>query len=213
MKVPRAKLCQEAPRLQREALDRELSLDTGRSRFILQAMGLDNSTRLYLAAGDIFRGETFMQPLYPHLENRTTVAAPEGLEAVQAEGAETGGGLHGVLALGRLHANLRRFLATLLLGHRLYYGFRASIQPNRKALAPIFMARESGGGGGDANFEAMVRGEVFPPGESRVVFTNRWPECFSGERCPATTSMNARALEEGGDGPFGWKDRIIHLSC
>ncbi|XP_024537439.1 O-fucosyltransferase 1 isoform X2 [Selaginella moellendorffii] len=191
---------------------------------ILQAMGFDNSTRLYLAAGDIFGGERFMQPLremYPHLENRTTVAAPEELEAVQAEGR----GLLGPAVDYMVCLLSDIFMPTYdgpsnfannLLGHRLYYGFRTSIQPNRKALAPIFMARESGGGAAAANFEAMVRGVMsggtFGRSHRRVnpesFYTNPWPECFCRkesddprERCPANTRMNATALEEeGGDG-------------
>ena len=44
--------------------------------------------------------------------------------------------------------------ANNLMGHRLYYGFRTTVTPNRKALAPLFMDREEGRTTG---FEERVR--------------------------------------------------------
>uniref|UniRef100_A0A5B6ZAK2 O-fucosyltransferase family protein n=1 Tax=Davidia involucrata TaxID=16924 RepID=A0A5B6ZAK2_DAVIN len=49
---------------------------------ILRAMGFDNSTRIYLAAGELFGGERFMKPfraLFPHLENHNTVLPTQDL--------------------------------------------------------------------------------------------------------------------------------------
>ncbi|KAG5560674.1 hypothetical protein RHGRI_003864 [Rhododendron griersonianum] len=49
---------------------------------ILRAMGFDNSTRIYLAAGEIFGGKRFMKPfrsMFPRLENHSTVDPSEDL--------------------------------------------------------------------------------------------------------------------------------------
>ncbi|KAJ4760897.1 O-fucosyltransferase family protein [Rhynchospora pubera] len=51
---------------------------------ILRSMGFDNSTRIYLASGELFGGDRFMKPfraLFPHLENHSTVG-PEKLEEI-----------------------------------------------------------------------------------------------------------------------------------
>ncbi|CAN6903121.1 unnamed protein product [Brassica oleracea] len=49
---------------------------------ILRAMRFDNSTRIYLAAGELFGGERFMKPfrtLFPRLDNHSSVDASEEL--------------------------------------------------------------------------------------------------------------------------------------
>ncbi|CAA3015565.1 O-fucosyltransferase 1-like [Olea europaea subsp. europaea] len=86
--------------------------------------------------------------------------------------------------------------ANNLLGHRLYYGFRTTIRPDRKALAPIFIDREKGQ---TTDFEEAVRQVMLStsfggphkrlPPES--FYTNSWPECFCqmsamnpADKCP-----------------------------
>lgn len=172
---------------------------------ILQSMGFDNSTRIYIAAGDIFGGDRFMKPLqalFPHLESRSSIATAEELAAVKAEGK----GLLGPAIDYMVCLLADIFLPTYdgpsnfannLLGHRLYYGFRTTIQPNRKALAPIFMEREKGN---TRNFEAKIRlvmqDTPFGGPHNRVhpesFYTNPWPECFckssskyTEDKCPA----------------------------
>eukprot|EP00249_Psilotum_nudum_P014066 c24645_g1_i1 orf=311-1978(-) len=171
---------------------------------ILQSMGFNNSTRIYIAAGDIFGGERFMQPLralFPRLENRSTIATAKELATVKAEGR----GLLGPAVDYMVCLLADIFVPTYdgpsnfannLIGHRLYYGFRTTIQPNRKALAPIFMDREKGW---TRNFEARVRlvmqnssfGGPHPRISPESFYTNPWPECFCRitsqtleEKCP-----------------------------
>ncbi|KAA8548394.1 hypothetical protein F0562_000078 [Nyssa sinensis] len=86
--------------------------------------------------------------------------------------------------------------ANNLLGHRLYYGFRTTLRPDRKALAPIFIARENGR---TAGFEEAVKRVMlntnFGGPHKRVTpesfYTNSWPECFCqtsplnpADKCP-----------------------------
>ncbi|KAE9452910.1 hypothetical protein C3L33_15192, partial [Rhododendron williamsianum] len=168
---------------------------------ILRAMGFDNSTRIYLAAGEIFGGERFMKPfrsMFPRLENHSTVDPSEDLV----------GNTRGLLgsAVDYMVCLLSDvFMPTYdgpsnfannLLGHRLYYGFRTTIRPDRKALAPIFIRRENGQ---MADFEEAVRrvmlGTNFGGPHKRVppesFYTNSWPECFCqtspqnpADKCP-----------------------------
>lgn len=158
---------------------------------ILRSMGFDNSTKIYIAAGNVFGGDRFMQPLrllFPRLESRLSVATAEELAAVDVEGK----GLLGpaVDYMVCLWADI--FMPTYdgpsnfannLMAHRLYYGFRTSIQPDRKALAPVFMRREKGNA---RNFEAQVRlvmrdslfGGPHPRVYPESFYTNPWPDCF-----------------------------------
>lgn len=167
---------------------------------ILRAMGFENSTRIYLAAGELFGGERFMKPfrsLFPHLENHNSVEHTEELSGNQ--------GLLGSAVDYMVCLLSDIFMPTYdgpsnfannLLGHRLYYGFRTTLRPDRKGLAPIFIDREKGR---TAGFEEAVRqvmhGTNFGGPHERVppesFYTNPWPECFcqvspknEGDKCP-----------------------------
>ncbi|PSS09656.1 GDP-fucose protein O-fucosyltransferase protein [Actinidia chinensis var. chinensis] len=155
---------------------------------ILCAMGFDNSTRIYLAAGELFGGGRFMKPfrtLFPHLENHNTVLPTQEL-AGNKQGLVGSAVDYMVCLLSDIfmptYDGPSNF-ANNLLGHRLYYGFRTTIQPDRKALAPIFIDKENGKTSG---FEAAIRRVMFNSefgGPHKRVqpesfYTNSWPECF-----------------------------------
>ncbi|XXG79229.1 hypothetical protein AAC387_Pa09g0344 [Persea americana] len=177
---------------------------------ILRAMGFDNSTRIYLAAGKLFGGERFMKPfraLFPRLKNHSTVATPE-------ERAEISQGLVGAAVdyMVCLHADI--FMPTYdgpsnfannLMGHRLYYGFRTTIQPDRKALAPILINRENGRTDGiEEAIRRVMFNSRFGGPHKRVhpesFYTNSWPECFCqvspqnpADRCPPKNVLEVLA--------------------
>lgn len=177
---------------------------------ILRSLGYDNSTRIYLAAGDIFGGERFMEPLrklFPRLENRTTVATAEELNRISTEGK----GLLGPAVDYMVCLLSDIFMPTYdgpsnfannLLGHRLYSGFRTSIRPDRKALVPIFMEREEGSleqGEFEEKVKAVVQSSWIAGPHTRVdpesFYTNPWPECFckpqaaqTGDHCPVSVT-------------------------
>ncbi|KAL2503884.1 Uncharacterized protein Adt_19505 [Abeliophyllum distichum] len=86
--------------------------------------------------------------------------------------------------------------ANNLLGHRLYYGFRTTILPDRKALAPIFINRDKGQ---TAGFEEAVRQVMLSTNfgwphkrlSPETFYTNSWTECFCqtsavnpADKCP-----------------------------
>ncbi|KAI3960533.1 hypothetical protein MKW98_022006, partial [Papaver atlanticum] len=172
---------------------------------ILRAMGFDNSTRIYLAAGEFFGGDRFMKPfraLFPHLSNHNTM----GLSADElAEGTR---GMLGSTVDYMVCLLSDIFLPTYdgpsnfvnnVMGHRL------------KDLAPIFIKREKGQ---TTDFEESVRGVIYNtpfggphkriPPES--FYVNSWPECFcqmnpknTADKCPlenVVENLNSR-LESG----------------
>ena len=168
---------------------------------ILHAMGFDNSTRIYLAAGELFGGDRFMKPfrtLFPHLKNHSSVEHTDEL-------VENTSGLLGSAVDYMVCLLSDIFMPTYdgpsnfannLLGHRLYYGFRTTIRPDRKALAPIFIDWENGR---RAGFDEAVRRVMlktnFGGPHKRVspesFYTNSWPECFCqtspqnpADKCP-----------------------------
>lgn len=168
---------------------------------ILRSIGFDNSTRIYLAAGDLFGGERFMKPfrsMFPRMENHSTVDTTGEL-------AKNTMGLLGSAVDYMVCLLSDIFMPTYdgpsnfannLLGHRLYYGFRTTIRPDRKALAPIFINREKGH---TAGFEEAVRRVMlktnFGGPHKRIspesFYTNSWPECFCkksavnpADKCP-----------------------------
>ncbi|MBA0636732.1 hypothetical protein Godav_029600 [Gossypium davidsonii] len=168
---------------------------------VLRAVGFDNSTRIYLAAGELFGGERFMKPfrdLFPRLENHSSVDSSEELVA-NTRGLLGSAVDYMVCLLSDIfmptYDGPSNF-ANNLLGHRLYYGFRTTIRPDRKGLAPIFIDRENGQ---TAGFEQAVRRVMlktnFGGPHKRVppesFYTNSWPECFCqmspskpADKCP-----------------------------
>ncbi|KMZ58746.1 Peptide-O-fucosyltransferase [Zostera marina] len=174
---------------------------------VLRSMGFDNSTRIYLAAGELFGGERFMKPfraLFPHLLNHNTVGGLEELE-------EKTRGLIGSAVDYMVCLMSDIFMPTYdgpsnfannLMGHRLYYGFHTTIQPDRKALAPIFMANEKGRFN-VAGFESRVRRVMFNDklgGPYKRLYpesfyTNSWPECF----CQPSAIKGANMCPLGAD--------------
>ncbi|WCJ33176.1 O-fucosyltransferase family protein [Euphorbia peplus] len=161
---------------------------------VLRAMGFDNSTRIFLAAGDLFGGERFMKPfraIFPRLENHSSVDASEDL-ATNTHGLLGSAVDYMVCLLADIfmptYDGPSNF-ANNLLGHRLYYGFRTTIRPDRKGLAPVFIDRANGK---TADFEDAVRRIMYKTNfggpHKRIspesFYTNSWPECFCQMETP-----------------------------
>ncbi|VAH91591.1 unnamed protein product [Triticum turgidum subsp. durum] len=157
---------------------------------ILRALGFDNTTHIYLASGELFGGKRFMRPfkdMFSRLENHSSVG-PGKLE-------ENTRGLAGSAVDYMVCLLSDIFMPTYdgpsnfannLIGHRLYYGFRTNITPNRKALAPIFMDREVGLTAGFEERVRQVMTKTYVGGPHKRIhpepfYTNSWPECFCQE--------------------------------
>nr|TKW25777.1 hypothetical protein SEVIR_3G141100v2 [Setaria viridis] len=140
---------------------------------ILCAIGYDNTTRIYLASGKLFENHSMVGS--GKLEENTRGLAGSAVDYM-------------VCLLSDIfiptYDGPSNF-ANNLMGHRLYYGFRTTITPNRKALAPIFMDREEGHASGFEESQAGHRIHL------ESFYTNSWPECFCqtkarnhADRCP-----------------------------
>ncbi|KAI3939474.1 hypothetical protein MKW98_022342, partial [Papaver atlanticum] len=165
---------------------------------ILRAMGFDNSTRIYLAAGELFCGDRFMKPF-------------RGTRGMLASVVDYMVYLLSDIFFPTYEGPCN--FANNVMGHRLYYGFRTIIQPNRKALAPIFIKREKGQ---TTDFEESVRGVMYniPFGgpHKRIplesFYINSWPGCFfqmnpknTSDKCPlenVVENLNSRLQSEEG---------------
>ncbi|KAK8585569.1 hypothetical protein V6N13_050546 [Hibiscus sabdariffa] len=198
---------------------------------VLRAMGFDNSTRIYLAAGELFGGERFMKPfrdLFPRLENHSSVDSSEEL-ATNTRGLLGSAVDYMVCLLSDIfmptYDGPSNF-ANNLLGHRLYYGFRTTIRPDRKGLAPVFIDRENGR---TAGFEQAVRRVMlktnFGGPHKRVppesFYTNSWPECFCqvspknpADKCPPDNIMETLDRQLENEKPEKGSDLVwTLLSC
>ncbi|XP_076913160.1 O-fucosyltransferase 1-like [Bidens hawaiensis] len=180
---------------------------------ILRALGVDNSTRIYLAAGELFGGERFMKPfrsMFPLLENHSTVDSSNELKD-NTQGLIGSAVDYMVCLLSDIfmptYDGPSNF-ANNLLGHRLYSGCRTAIRPDRKGLAPVFIEREKGHvvGFEEAVRRVMVKTNFGGP-HKRVspesFYTNSWSECFCqksavnpADRCPSDNMIGSLDSKE-----------------
>ncbi|KAL0884466.1 hypothetical protein Bca101_008447 [Brassica carinata] len=192
---------------------------------ILRAMRFDNSTRIYLAAGKLFGGERFMKPfrtLFPRPDNHSSVDPSSEELSPNSQGLIGSAVDYMVCLMSDIfmptYDGPSNF-ANNLLGHRLYHGFRTTIRPDRKGLAPVFIAREKGKTGG---FEEAVRRVMmktnFGGPHKRVspesFYTNSWPECFcqvnpkkDSDKCP-TGKCFRQPVGECWRSRFNFSDKI-----
>lgn len=159
-----------------------------------------------------------LRKLFPRIENRTTVATADELKRISAEGK----GLLGPAVDYMVCLLSDVFMPTYdgpsnfannVLGHRLYSGFRPSIRPDRKALAPIFMAMEEGALSQEG-FEEKVKAVMerswsagpHARAEPESFYINPWPECFckpqaaqKEDQCPAAQAKLETSSTTGSD--------------
>ncbi|KAL3677632.1 hypothetical protein R1sor_027580 [Riccia sorocarpa] len=187
---------------------RRLKLKPLQVGLFLQAVGFDSSTRIYLAVGEIFGGERYLSPLrdlFPRLETRPLLAPPDEVVHVSSRNSPQGPAIdYMVCLLSDIFVPTYDGpgnLANHLIGQRLYYGFRTTLQPDREALSPLFRDFEKGRTG-PSEFQNSVRQIMSQKRQGRLrtrvlpesFFTNPWPECFCKgtaeddiHKCPSVT--------------------------
>ncbi|XP_078434029.1 O-fucosyltransferase family protein [Wolffia australiana] len=171
---------------------------------ILRAMGFDNGTRVFLAAGDLFGGPRFLDPLkrlFPRIGNHTALGADDSANGRLGSAVDYVVCLLADVFLPTYDGPSN--FANNLVGHRLYHGFRTVLRPDRKALAPVFIDREAGR---SLDFDARVRRAMAaahaagprPRVPPQPFYANPWPECFCLARatspphaCPSHHPPNA----------------------
>ncbi|GLT24987.1 hypothetical protein SLA2020_001460 [Shorea laevis] len=111
---------------------------------MLRGMGFDNSTTVYVAAGNIYKEEKYMAPLrqmFPRLETKYTLATAEELAPFKGHSSRLAAldytvCLHSEVFITTQGGNFPHFL----MGHRrfLYGGHAKTIKPDKRKLALLF---------------------------------------------------------------------------
>ncbi|CAN8289776.1 unnamed protein product, partial [Cochlearia groenlandica] len=110
---------------------------------MLRGMGFNNSTLVYVAAGNIYKADKYMAPLrqmFPFLQNKDTLASPEELAPFKGHSSRLAAldytvCLHSKVFVSTQGGNFPHFL----IGHRryLYNGHAETIKPDKRKLVQL----------------------------------------------------------------------------
>ncbi|CAL9217472.1 unnamed protein product [Arabidopsis halleri] len=111
---------------------------------MLRGMGFNNSTLVYVAAGNIYKADKYMAPLrqmFPLLQTKDTLATPEELAPFKGHSSRLAAldytvCLHSEVFVSTQGGNFPHFL----IGHRryLYKGHAETIKPDKRKLVQLF---------------------------------------------------------------------------
>eukprot|EP00897_Mesotaenium_endlicherianum_P003856 jgi/Mesen1/3499/ME000197S02520 len=150
---------------------------------MLRGMGFPKSTRLYMAAGQIYRGDRMMAPLramFPNLQTKSTLLLPEELSPFKVFVISQGGNF-----------------PQILVGHRRFLnrGHWKTIRPDKRHLADFRHEMEL----------MRVHNDVKGADKRKVgasIYTVPQPECMCQEKEPPGSGpgvVQAAAETKGGD--------------
>ncbi|KAH7671041.1 GDP-fucose protein O-fucosyltransferase protein [Dioscorea alata] len=114
----------------------------------LQALGYPPATYIYIAAGEIFGGETYLLDLrsrFPNLVFKETLATAEELKKFASHASQAAAidyiiSVESDVFVPSYTGNMARAVE----GHRRYLGHRKTINPDRKGLVDLFDKIENG---------------------------------------------------------------------
>ncbi|KAI9113813.1 hypothetical protein K1719_015064 [Acacia pycnantha] len=114
----------------------------------LLALGFPTSTQIYIAAGEIYGGNTHLSELsarFPDLIFKESLATPEELKAFSSHASQTAAldyiiSVESDVFVPSHSGNMARAVE----GHRRFLGHRKTINPDRKGLVEIFDKMETG---------------------------------------------------------------------
>ncbi|KAI4345098.1 hypothetical protein L6164_012260 [Bauhinia variegata] len=114
----------------------------------LQALGFPPSTLIYIAAGDIYGGNTHLLELssrFPNLVFKESLVTPEELQALTNHASQWAAldyiiSVESDVFIPSYSGNMARAVE----GHRRFLGHRRTISPDRKGLVEIFDKLETG---------------------------------------------------------------------
>ncbi|GAB2232488.1 hypothetical protein Droror1_Dr00011525 [Drosera rotundifolia] len=169
---------------------------------LLRALGYPPSTLIYIAAGEIYGGQSRLTDLksrFPNLVLKESVASEEELRAFSSHASQTAAldyiiSVESDIFLSSYSGNMARAVE----GHRRFLGHRKTITPDRKGLVQVFDKLESGQLEEGSSLSAVVkkmhknrrgapRERMGPPpgikGRARVryeesFYANPYPECI-----------------------------------
>lgn len=114
----------------------------------LRALGYPSSTQIYIAAGEIYGGDTYLSELksrFPNIVFKETLATKDELRAFANHATQTAAldyiiSVESDVFVPSYSGNMARAVE----GHRRFLGHRKTISPDRKGLVEIFDELESG---------------------------------------------------------------------
>lgn len=172
----------------------------------LQALGYPSSTLIYVAAGEIYGGNTCLSKLtsrFPNVVFKETIATQEELKEFGNHASQTAAldyiiSIESDVFIPSYSGNMARAVE----GHRRFLGHRKTITPDRRGLVEIFGKLESGQLRGESSLSHLViqlhknrqgtprKRESAPPGikgrarfrSEESFYQNPYPECICGSK-------------------------------
>ncbi|KAL8218771.1 hypothetical protein R6Q57_022144 [Mikania cordata] len=115
---------------------------------ILQALGFDQNTQIYIASGEIYGSEKRLAALrntFPRIVKKETLLDPEELRQFQNHSSQMAALDFMVSVASNIFVpSYDGNMAKLVEGHRRYLGFKKTIQLNRKKLVELIDLHENG---------------------------------------------------------------------
>ncbi|CAI0428201.1 unnamed protein product [Linum tenue] len=123
-------------------------LTPGEVGIFLEALGYPSSTVIYIAAGEIYGGESHLQELrsrFPNIVSKEALATEEELRPFAAHATQTAA-LDYIISVESdvFVPSHSGNMARVVEGHRRFLGHRKTINPDRKGLVELFDKLENG---------------------------------------------------------------------
>ncbi|KAL4178694.1 hypothetical protein AMTRI_Chr13g83540 [Amborella trichopoda] len=139
---------------------------------MLRALGFGNDSYLYVASGEIYRGEETLRPLrdlFPNFYTKETLAADQEIASLLPFSSRLAAIDYIVCDESDVFVtNNNGNMAKILAGRRRYMGHKRTIRPNAKKLSSLFKGREEMGWETFAKkVKACQRGFMGDPHEMR----------------------------------------------
>ncbi|KAL1820725.1 hypothetical protein DCAR_0417064 [Daucus carota subsp. sativus] len=114
---------------------------------MLRALGYDKDVHIYVASGEVYRGEESLAPLkalFPNCYSKDTIASERELEPFAGFSSRMAALDYIVCDESNVFVtNNNGNMAKMLAGRRRYFGHKPTIRPNAKKLSRLFMNRNN----------------------------------------------------------------------
>lgn len=114
---------------------------------MLRALGYGKDVHIYVASGEVYRGEETLAPLkalFPNFYSKDTIASKEEMEPFARFSSRMAALDYIVCDRSNVFVtNNNGNMAKILAGRRRYFGHKPTIRPNGKKLYRLFLNREN----------------------------------------------------------------------
>ncbi|WOG91522.1 hypothetical protein DCAR_0310771 [Daucus carota subsp. sativus] len=114
---------------------------------MLRALGYGKDVHVYVASGEVYRGEETLAPLkalFPNFHSKYTITSKEELEPFAPFSSRMAALDYIVCDESNVFVtNNNGNMAKILAGRRRYFGHKPTIRPNNRKLSMLFMNREN----------------------------------------------------------------------